>query len=64
MISHVGQLPWENLEGTSQTQMVNNCFLYAHSPTKRSQTPFSKCLITGTTLGNIPVQNAVTYLTM
>ena len=31
MISHFGQLPWNNLEGTSQTQMVNNCFLYAHS---------------------------------
>ena len=30
MTSHLSQLPWENLEGLSQTQMVNNCFLYAH----------------------------------
>ena len=31
MISHLRQLPWENLEGTSQTQMVNNCVLYMHT---------------------------------
>jgi len=29
--SHLRQLSWENVEGTSQTQMVNNSVLYENS---------------------------------
>ena len=58
MTSNIGQ--WENLgkfEMENGEQLLSICTQFNLAITNT----FSKCLIIGTTLGNTPVQNVVTY---